>query len=191
MINVKDARITSSLPAALATQPEVKAFAYALSNQVKRLYSAALTTRVYSDVDDLSEDLLDILAADMLIPQYDSGYTIFVKRNLIKSALKNWILSGTTAQLQNVVEDIFGGGAEITEWFTENGTPGTFRIVTDNPEITDKNVDEFEKTINISKRLSAHLTGVELGLTVPKFIEKFGFVVQEGEKITLEQGALT
>lgn len=187
MINIKDALITASLPSVLAKQAETKAFAYALSRQVKKLYAAALSIRIYSNVDELDEDKLDILAADMLIQQYDSAYSVSVKRNLIKSALRNWILSGTTAQLQSVVEDIFGGGAEITEWFAEGGAPGTFRIVTDNPDITDSNVDEFKAIVNISKRLSAHLTGVELGLSVPKFIERFGFVVHEGEKISLVQ----
>ncbi len=187
MIKITDALITQSLPEPLGTLPEVQAFALALRSQIRKMAEYTESIKIYSSIDTAPEAALDILASDMLITTYSQEYSLSVKRDLIKNALSNWMTSGTIGQLQNVVDSIFGSGAKIEEWFLNGSVPGTFKIYTNNPTIADETIDEFKRIVELTKRLSAHLNGVELGLSVDTMNQYYGFFVQEGTEITLIQ----
>lgn len=187
MIKITDALITQALPEPLAALPEVQAFVLVLRTQIQKLAAEAEKTKIYSSIDTAPETALDILASDMLITTYSQEYSLSVKRDLIKNALSNWMTSGTIGQLQDVVDSIFGSGSKIEEWFSNDEEPGTFKIYTNNPTITDETIDEFKRIVELTKRLSAHLNGVELGLSVDTMNQYYGFFVQEGTEITLIQ----
>lgn len=187
MISVARSEITRSLPAVLAEKPEVAALSYALSRQVAEFADKAAAARIYSNLDAVPESVLDVLASELMAAQYDPAFTVSAKRGIIKGALLNWITSGTVAQLSRSVEEIFGEGSEISEWFNYDGDPGYFKITTDNPDITDDTVEEFKAVVNVTKRLSAKLDGVTLGLSVEPMREFYAFVVQSGTTVQLTQ----
>lgn len=185
MIRTAQSQITQSLPPALAEKPEVAAISYAISRQVSAEAAAAI--RIYSSLDTAPESVLDALAAEFMTTQYNQSYAIDVKRNIVKNSLLNWVTNGTVSQLLRTVEEIFGDGSDISEWFDYDGNAGYFKITTDNPDITDDTVEEFKKVVNSTKRLSAKLDGVILALTVEPFHQIYGFAVQSGTIVQLTQ----
>lgn len=187
MIKVEQSELKRSLPPVLAEMPETASISYAVGRQVAELSGKAEAVRIYSSIDTVPETVLDMMAAELMSPQYDTEYSVEAKRNIVRNSLLNWITNGTVAQLTRTVEEIFGEGSDISEWFEYTGTAGCFKVTTDNPDITDETVDTFKEVINATKRLSAKLDGVILALSVAPFQNISGFVVQNGSTIELTQ----
>ena len=76
---------------------------------------------------------------------------------------------------------------QLSQWFTFDRHPVFFKTTTDNPDITDDMVEEFKAVVNVTKRLSAKLDGVILGLSVEPMRELYAFVMQSGTTIQLTQ----
>lgn len=164
MIKLRDAAITDGLPDVAAKEPWCVALGYAMQRQIQKILYYADLAHTYSAVDSLPDRLLDILAAELRTPQYSESYPLETKRSMVKGTLAYYATAGTKAALEAVCRDIFGS-AEALEWYEYGGTPGYFRIQTDNPSVTDENVREFIAVAEGVKRLSAWLDGIELVLT--------------------------
>lgn len=187
MIKTAQSEIIRSLPPALAAKPETAAVSYAIARQIIYLSECMERIRIYSDIDSVPENILDILAAEMKSPQYDAALPVSSKRSIVKNALLNWITNGTVSQLMRSVGEVFGDGSDISEWFDYGGNAGYFKITTDNPEVTDDTVEHFKAVVNDTKRLSAKLEGVTLALSVAPFQQIYGFAVQTGSVVQLTQ----
>lgn len=166
MILLKDAKITDALPRIIAEQPWAQAMAYAIGKQLSSIIDMANGAFVSAGIDYMPDAVLDALAVEMRLPYYKQSYLIDVKRTLIKGAIKYWATVGTVDSLSVILHDIFGD-AEIEEWFTYEGDPGKFKIVTTNPNITGDTLTEFEQTAHDVKRLSAWLESVSIDISVP------------------------
>lgn len=164
MIKLREANITDGLPRVVAKEPWCIAFGYAIQRQMQKLLHYADRAHTYSTIDTLDGKLLDILAAELRTPQYSETFPVATKRSMVKGTLAYYATAGTKAALETVCRDIFGS-AEVKEWYEYGGQPGYFRIETDNPYVTDANVNEFIAVAEGVKRLSSWLDGVELVLT--------------------------
>lgn len=212
MIKLHDAEIIHSLPPIIANQTWARAINYATSKMFHRILECAEASKTFSQVDKLNHSVLDIMAVDLRVSNYDQSYSLDVKRSLIKLALQYWATAGTKAATENVVRTILGD-ATISEWFEYDGKPGYFKILITDTTLTDKDILEFQRVVENVKRLSAWLDKIVLELkTEPLkvnvgFIENsfvaetvtqqrdgnefHGFFIQEGavEKYTVEEGA--
>lgn len=159
MIKLREARITDAIPAAAARQPWVKA----LSETWLALAQSALmhtdTTRLYTNIDGLSETLLDALAIELRTPNYNESYDIEKKRAIIKESMPYYNTMGTKEAVVNVIRGIYGQSA-VEEWFEYNGTPGCFRIRIE-PERAMDVLDCLER-IEHAKRASAKLDELDI-----------------------------
>lgn len=169
MIKLADARITDGLPDVVAKEPWCMALGDAIRRQLQKILHYADLAHTYSAIDTLEERLLDILAAELRTPQYAETFPVETKRSMVKGTLAYYATAGTKAALETVCRDIFGS-AVVKEWYEYGGQPGYFRIETDNPHVTDANVQEFIAVAEGVKRLSAWLDGIELLLTAKQEI---------------------
>lgn len=186
MITLRNAKLTDSLPAIIAKQPWAQAMAFAVNNQMNRLLDYANGVLVSANVDTMPDAILDILAMELRIPYYDQAYTTQVKRELIKGAIQYWATAGTVGSLTEIMENIFGD-AEIEEWFSYNGDPGNFRIITTNPNVTGSTLEKFQETARHVKRLSAYLEEVIVDLGIPAMNVYQGNALYHHTDITLTQ----
>lgn len=186
MITLRDAKLTDALPQIIAREPWAQAMAYAINNQMKRLLRYADGVMVSASVDTMPSNILDILAVELRLPHYDQSYTPAVKRELIKGALSYWATTGTPGSLTEILNNIFGD-AEIEEWFEYKGAPGYFRILTSNPNVTGKTLEQFEKTTQDVKRLSAWLEEVLVDMSIPNMVVTQGFALYDHTEIELTQ----
>ena len=186
MINLHNAEILHSLPLVITKQPWAKAISYATSKMFERILDIAEASLTFSQVDKLDHKVLDILAVDLRVSNYDQAYTLEVKRKLVKLALQYWATAGTKAATEGVVQAILGD-AKIIEWFEYNGDPGYFKIAITDTQLTDKDVLEFQRVAENVKRLSAWLDKIVLELeTKPEKIV-IGFIESSFTSETVTQ----
>ena len=186
MISLRDAKITNALPHILAKEPWVQAMAYAVNKQLDRLLTYADGVKVQASIDKMPDAVLDVLAAELRLPYYDPNYSITVKRELIRGGLQYWATVGTPESLTKILINIFGD-AEIEEWFEYGGDPGYFRILTTNPNVSGETLEQFRKTAQDVKRLSAWVEEVLVDLGLPNMVFTQGFALYDHTDITLTQ----
>ena len=86
--------------------------------------------RIYTQIDNLPEDLLDILAHDFKVDWYGYDYGIEAKRALIKDSFQVHRKLGTRGAVEKALSDIVTG-SEFLEWFDYGGLPYFYRIILD------------------------------------------------------------
>jgi len=164
---------------------DVQGFSAALTPQFRKLAEEARKVAIYSRINDLPEEVLDVLAWQFSVDWYDPDADLPTKRNAIKEAIEIHRIKGTPAAVQRVVEIYFGDG-EVEEWFQYGGQPGYFRVKTSNQEATNEKAALFAKAVNAVKRLSAHLEAVIL-ITSDDLNLYIGGVLHMVEKMTVKQ----
>lgn len=157
----------------------------ALTPQLQQVASEVQLCLILPRVDSLSEAVLDTLAVDLHIDWYDPLATVDVKRALIKSSDKVHMFMGTPYAVEQLMEDFFGDGT-VEEWYEYNGDPGHFRVVTINPSVTGDLATQFINVLAKVKRKSAILDQIVISMSA-ELPEYYGFVLQTGDFITLEQ----
>ena len=186
MTSLRDAQLTQALPRILAKEPWAQAMAYAVNRQLIQMLTYAEGTMVLANVDKMSDAVLDVLAKELRLPYYDLSFTISVKRELVKGALQYWATAGTVESLTKILTNIFGD-AEIEEWFEYGGEPGYFRILTTNPNVSGETLEQFRKTAQDVKRLSAWLEEVLVDLGSSNMELKQGFALYDHTEIIFTQ----
>ena len=146
------------LPETLKRDPKMNALAIAITEQMLGVSKNIDNVLIYSRMDELPEELVDILAFDMHVDWYDYSYPLEAKRKILKSSVKVHKKMGTIYAIQTALASFYPE-TRVIEWFEYEGNPYTFRVeinVTDFYE-TIENKNKIVKIINMYKRLSAHL----------------------------------
>lgn len=160
MIKLEDSQIANILPGALKEMPEVQAISYAINKAIRKLNQYAKTTSVYAIIDDLPENILDLLAAELRTQYYDESVDIETKRQIVKNTLNWYHKAGTPAAVRELIKSILGNG-EIIEWFEYGGEPYRFKIAT-NSVMEEDAIKKMEKLIGKVKNVRSHLEAIEL-----------------------------
>lgn len=164
--SLKDARIVDGLPRILAKQPWVRALSEAMGVVHEMTMAFADKSQIYTDIDHVTEDILDALAVNWKIDWYDTDYNIEQKRRIVKTALTVRRTMGTAAAVKAQADAIYPGTI-LEEWFEYGGEPGYFRLrvgvttVEEKEKFSALSVAEIEHRLAGAKRFSAHLQGVE------------------------------
>lgn len=152
------------LPQFMRNDDAVRGLAAGIDSIIPQLAAKIETLSTWDRIDELSEAELDDLAWELNVLWYDNGAPIDVKRNVIRDSDEVYKKLGTKWALEKVITTYFGDGY-IEEWFQYDGTPGTFRVYSANPSITDSKMQEFLNILSKVKRASAKLDGVYISLT--------------------------
>ena len=152
------------LPQFMQDDAAVRGLAAGIDRIVPQLAADIEKLSTWDHIVELSEAVLDDLAWELNIPWYDTGATIEVKRNVILDSDQVYKKLGTRWAVEKVINTYFGDGY-IEEWFQYGGAPGTFRVYSTNPSITDSKLQEFLNILSKVKRASAQLDGVYISLT--------------------------
>jgi len=151
------ANLLRTLPDVLRNDENMLALASSIADILSARKSEIDSLRIYTRIDELPEDLLDILAYDFKVDWYGYDYGIEAKRSLIKNSFNVHRHLGTCGAVEKALSDIYPG-SEVEEWFEYGGDPFYFRILLD---VTNQRVaithDEIIRTLNIYKSLRSHL----------------------------------
>lgn len=189
MTNLQTSNFINILPENLASQIEVQALAYAVSQQIKAVCDYADSSRIYAALDQVPEEALDILAAELRTPAYDETFSPSVKRALLEGTLTYFQKMGTPYAVNRIIEAIFGDGY-IKEWFEYGGDPYHFRAYTTNPSVTQDNVAEFQRILSTVKRLSAWIDDIIIELSTDPMQVYLGHWIHTGDFIRLNRATM-
>ena len=180
--SLKDARIVDGLPRILAKQPWVRALSEAMGVVHEMTMTFADNSQIYTDIDHVTEDVLDELAVNWKIDWYDASYTVEQKRRTVKTAITVRKIMGTAEAVKMQINAIYPG-TTVKEWFEYGGTPGCFRVEV-HPSRLNTESDGFFAELEAVKRFSAHLESIVIRdkISLPIYT---GFAVWLGQRISV------
>lgn len=162
---IYDSDFTKYLPQPLMHDSKMTALAKAAAGEMLAVSKEVKKVLIYSQIEALPEELVDILAYDLHIDWYDYSFSLEEKRSLLKNSIKVHKKIGTKYAVEKVLQS-FCPGSRVEEWFEYGGRPNYFRIMLnmDKKEMTAKNNKEYEvylekilSGIRMYKRLTARL----------------------------------
>lgn len=148
------------LPGALKHDEKMVALARGLADELLGVSGHIRDVLIYSRIDELPEELVDILAYDMHVDWYDYGYPVEAKRNILRDSVKVHKKMGTKYAIEKALGGIYPY-SEVEEWFDYEGEPHHFQVICDvtNQHIT-ASYQQIVRAIKMYKRLSSWLDGV-------------------------------
>ena len=148
-----------TLPSALQNDANMQALASSIANILAARPTEVGLISIYTQIDSLPKELLDLLAYDFKVDWYGYDYGVEAKRALIKDSFNVHKLLGTKGAVEKALSGIYPGST-VEEWFNYGGDPFYFRVLCD---VTEQRVSithsEIVKAINIYKSLRSHLEG--------------------------------
>ena len=162
-MKLNDLEFVRLLPQFMRNDSAVVGLAAALDVIIPSLSASIQNLSTWDHIEDLSEAELDALAWELNILWYDTGASIDTKRNVIKNSDMVYKHLGTKFAVENVIKSYFGDG-EVQEWFEYDGEPGHFRVVSNNPSLSDERLTEFLNLLYKVKRASSKMDAVVISL---------------------------
>ena len=163
MIKLKDGELIDLLQEPFKNDPDSIAISYALKMAMAQILGYSVRTRLYSDIDNMPEYILDYMATEMRLAYYEETFEIEKKRELIKNSYLSYMRAGTKGAVEDLANRIYGYGT-VVEWpdFHDGpGTPGTFDIETD-AQLTPDIYEQMVKVIERVKNESSHVRHVSV-----------------------------
>lgn len=127
MSNLKDLELKSILPTSISEDEGVKGTADAVSEELTAVTDLIPIALVYSRINLLPEKILDLLAWQFHVDDYDDSARIEIKRKQVKTAIAVHRYKGTAYAVRLVVDGL-AGGAKVREWPEYEGKPYHFRV---------------------------------------------------------------
>ena len=154
--------LMATLPQVLQNDPGLAALASSIADILEKRKEEIQRVAIYSRIDELPEDLLDILAYDFKVDWWGAEFSVEEKRKLLKGSWRVHRVLGTKAAVITAVDSIFPG-AQIVEWFEYGGEPYHFRLLLDSTyeSVTPEKHQRVLENISHYKNLRSVLDGVE------------------------------
>jgi phage tail P2-like protein len=163
-MQLSDLDFMKLLPEFMRRDEAVKGLAAGVDVLTPRILRFLRFFSVWNKIDEMGDDDLDELAWELNVEWYDSGANIEAKRQLIRQADLVHSRLGTKWAVEQVIGAHFGAG-QVREWWQYGGEPHHFKVLSDNPSITNEHVDKFLRILGIVKRKSSWLDSILVSLT--------------------------
>lgn len=166
---IYSADLAKYLPQSLTHDPKMVALAKAVETELLKVSGLTDSVLIYSRIEKLSEDLLDLLAYDLHCDWYDYRYPVEVKRNILKNNIKIHRKLGTKYAVEKALADVYST-AKIEEWFEYNGSPFCFKVTVNVSQtgIDEKTTQEIEAKMKFYKNVRSHCDGVFYRMDAPR-----------------------
>nr|DAX79243.1 MAG TPA: tail protein [Caudoviricetes sp.] len=145
------------LPPNLLADKQIYAAARALDDELQKITAATRNALLLPRLDELSEEVIDLLAWQWHVDFYEPSMSIETKRQLVRESIAWHRIKGTKAAVEKMARTVFKGGV-VTEWFEYGGEPYHFRIdVLNAPNMTEENRGRLLAVVNASKNTRSWL----------------------------------
>lgn len=156
---------------------------YAVENQLNYVIQNICKVQIYNNINKLDNQLLDELAYQFSVPEYNVDFALDIKRNIIKNCMATHRKRGTVKAVEDIIKNVFGNGY-VEEWFDYEGQPFKFKVHSSNASINDDMVGEFERILTATQNLRSKLETVIVELNQEMDLE-IGFYLHSIENIYL------
>lgn len=157
MSKLKDFDLKPILPSSISGDKGVKETADAVSEALNAVTDLIPMELVYSRMDSLPEEILDVLAWQFHVDDYDDTANIETKRRQIRTAIAIHRYKGTVFAVRQVVDSL-AGGSKLKEWYEYGGKAYHFHVEGMPDEVrSGAAVDTLTRAINNAKNVRSWL----------------------------------
>lgn len=118
----------SSLPGVIRNGEELDRLGAIASKALSEVWEKCALTAIYTRIDELPDELLDVLARDFHVTWYDFNFAAIAKREIIKNAFRVHRLMGTVGGFLRAVRAIFPNSS-VEEWQEYGGRPYVYKLL--------------------------------------------------------------
>lgn len=155
------------LPENLLADAQIYAAARALDDELQKVTAATRDALILPRIDELSEEVVDLLAWQWSVDFYDELKSLAEKRNAVKQSIAVHRIKGTRRAVELALHMVYTSG-EVSEWFEYGGRPYYFRVRFIEPEsIRTEDVDRVIRIINAVKNTRSWLESIGFMRNVP------------------------
>lgn len=123
-MNDDEYKVAEHLPSSIDAEP-ITSLAQVADVELGKINTDLLL--IYPAIDSLNEQLIDYLAVQMHVDEYDDTENLDVKRQQVKQSFLLHRLKGTKYAVQKAVSTVYQS-AKVEEWPAYSGDPYHFRI---------------------------------------------------------------
>ena len=127
LITEKDALI-ATFPYSLSRDTDKLKLAVTVADGLVEMSVQLEYAMIFSRVDELPEEILDILAVDLNIQWYDNEADIECKRSTIKECMHINKYKGTKYAIEKALKSVYDD-VRVIEWNEYGGEPYHFKII--------------------------------------------------------------
>lgn len=181
-MNDDEYKIAEHLPASINAEPVIT-LASAVDAGLAKINPDLLL--IYPAIDTLGEDLIDCLAVQLHVDEYDDTATLSVKRQQVKESLLLHRLKGTKYAVQKAVSTVYQS-AKVEEWPAYSGDPYHFRISGITAPIEDGAVvNRLVQIVNAYKNTRSWLDYIEFIESTTTTTTKSVACIMDDENLTI------
>lgn len=157
-MNDNEYKVAEHLPSSIDAEP-ITSLAQVADVELGKINTDLLL--IYPAIDSLNEQLIDYLAVQMHVDEYDDTETLDVKRQQVKQSFLLHRLKGTKYAVQKAVSTVYQS-AKVEEWPEYSGEPYHFRVTgITAPMNGTKNINKLVRLINAYKNTRSWLDDIE------------------------------
>ena len=119
-----------ALPLVLSRDDSARALAEAAARALADRREELDAVRIYPNLEEMPEELLDILAYDFKVDWWDPGYTPEEKLDTLVNSWRVHRYLGTKYAVETAISSIYAE-TTVQEWFEYGGEPYHFKILVD------------------------------------------------------------
>lgn len=180
-MNDDEYKVAEHLPSSIDAEP-ITSLAQVTDVELGKINTDLLL--IYPAIDSLNEQLIDYLAVQMHVDEYDDTEILDVKRQQVKQSFLLHRLKGTKYAVQKAVSTVYQS-AKVEEWPEYSGEPYHFRVTGITAPMNEtKTINKLVRLINAYKNTRSWLDYVQFnGLYRQTFL--FGGNVNLVRKTTI------
>lgn len=157
-MNDDEYKVAEHLPSSIDAEP-ITSLAQVTDIELGKINTDLLL--IYPAIDSLNEQLIDYLAVQMHVDEYDDTETLDVKREQVKQSFLLHRLKGTKYAVQKAVSTVYQS-AKVEEWPEYSGEPYHFRVTGITAPMNEtKTINKLVRLINAYKNTRSWLDYVQ------------------------------
>lgn len=157
-MNDDEYKVAEHLPSSIDAEP-ITSLAQVTDVKLGKINTDLLL--IYPVIDSLNEQLIDYLAVQMHVDEYDDTETLDVKRQQVKQSFLMHRLKGTKYAVQKAVSTVYQS-AKVEEWPEYSGEPYHFRVTGITAPMNEtKTINKLVRLINAYKNTRSWLDYVQ------------------------------
>lgn len=157
-MNDDEYKVAEHLPSSIDAEP-IPSLAQVADVELGKINTDLLL--IYPAIDSLNEQLIDYLAVQMHVDEYDDTETLDVKRQQVKQSFLLHRLKGTKYAVQKAVSTVYQS-AKVEEWPEYSGEPYHFRVTGITAPMNEtKTINKLVRLINAYKNTRSWLDYVQ------------------------------
>ena len=164
--DLQSASLLDILPPNLLADKKINAAARALDDELQKITAATRAALILPRIDELSEEVIDLLAWQWHVDFYEELTTLAEKRNAVKQSIEMHRIKGTRRAVELALHIVYTSG-EVSEWFEYGGRPYYFRVRFIQPEtIRMEDINRVIRIVNTVKNTRSWLEGIGFTRTI-------------------------